>query len=451
MRRSLFYGWTAAIALFAFAAFAAVWLIVSYTLDDAGRSVARRGVDTDLTALTDIYESGGRAELARRIEDRLAFAGDAAVPVHYRLEDPRARAMIAGDLPAMPKLDPARSAAGAVELSGGREGFGRATMLDRDLQLVVVHETGPWEAAAANVRRTVALAGLGIVLIAVVAGALAAWRLRGRIERVNAGFAAIEGGALDTRLPTRGKGDEIDRLVGHANRMIDRLARAIRAHRDISDHTAHEIRTPLTHLGLRLHSILEDGDFPADSAIPGVIVQARDDIAEVTAVLDSLLDISHSEAHRDEYRALPRVDFSALVRNLAEIYLEHAGETGIAMHADVAERIVIPGDAMQLTRMVSNLVDNAFKYRAAEGAEIFLRLKPGPVLTVRDNGPGVPTELRERIFERFAREGHAGVRGHGLGLSLARAVAERHGLRLCLIEAEGPGAEFRVERKQDES
>ena len=116
------------------------------------------------------------------------------------------------------------------------------------------------------------------------------------------------------------------------------------------------------------------------------------------------------------------------------------------MQAHVTDGIVVPGDAMQLTRMVANLVENAFKYRAAEAPEISLRLDPGPILTVDDNGPGVPPELGERIFERFTREGHAGIRGHGLGLSLARAIAERHGLRLRLVHRPGPGAQFRIER-----
>lgn len=447
MRHSLFFGWTAAVALISCAAFGAVWLTVSLTLDEAGRAVALRGVDTDLTALADIYETGGREELSRRIEDRLSLSGGVAVPVHYRLEDARGRAFEAGDLAPMPTLDPARSIARPVELTNGQEAFGRATKLDSDLRLVVVHELGPWDAASAHVRRSLALAGVTIVILAIGAGALAARRLRVRIEQVNTGFAAIEAGSLETRLPVRGGDDEIDRLVGHANRMIDRLARAIRAHRDISDHTAHEIRTPLTHLGLRLHSILEDSAFPPDSVIPQLIVQARDDIAEVTAVLDSLLDISHSEAHKDEYRALPLTDFSALVRNLAEIYLEHAADIGIAMQAEVADGIMIHGDAMQLTRMVSNLIDNAFKYRAKTGAQIWLTLAEGLVLSVRDNGPGVPVAMRDRIFDRFAREEHSGVRGHGLGLSLARAVAERHGLRLRLVDGAGSGAEFRIERK----
>jgi signal transduction histidine kinase len=94
---------------------------------------------------------------------------------------------------------------------------------------------------------------------------------------------------------------------------------------------------------------------------------------------------------------------------------------------------------MQLTRLLSNLLDNAFKY-VGSGGRIDLIVEQGPRILVRDNGPGVPEGMRERIFERFQRGGGYG-NGHGLGLSLVRAIAGRHGLSIRCNDAD-PGAEF---------
>jgi signal transduction histidine kinase len=102
------------------------------------------------------------------------------------------------------------------------------------------------------------------------------------------------------------------------------------------------------------------------------------------------------------------------------------------------------GEESQLSRLVTNLLDNAFKY-VPSGRKVTLTLHRGPVLLVEDDGPGVPEPDREKIFERFYRsEGQHGISsGGGLGLALARAIAERHGMTLTL-DSTASGARFRL-------
>lgn len=429
-RRSLFHTWIAGIAALSLAAFAVLYVVVGASLDRAGEAAAKRAVDADLVAFADIYESGGKEELIRRIADRLTL-GDAGSGAHYALTDARGR-LLAGEAPAALPAQAAR----------------RTTPLDADLRLTVVRETGAWEAASADVLRTLLLVGAVLVLLAIAMGVVASFRLRRRIANITAALSDIDRRGGDT-LPREHSPDEIDEVVAQADAVMQRLARSLDAHRDMSDHTAHEIRTPLTHLRLRLHSILETGGETFKPDIVGMLERALADIAGVVAVLDSLLDISASEAHRDQYASLPPVDLTRLVCDLAEMYEEHAADSGVAFDVHVAPGIVMPGDGMQLARMVTNLLDNAFKYCAAQGGRIALTLEPGPVLTVSDNGPGVDPQLRDRIFDRFTRAPSSGIKGHGLGLALARAIAERHGLRLRLIDdGAGAGAVFRAERKR---
>jgi signal transduction histidine kinase len=119
----------------------------------------------------------------------------------------------------------------------------------------------------------------------------------------------------------------------------------------------------------------------------------------------------------------------------------------LTLDAVIAPDVMLQGEAMQLTRLISNLLDNASKY-VPQGGTVSLKVEAGPRLIVADNGPGLDPTLRPRLFERFRRGAvHSQRGGHGLGLALARAIAERHNLSIRAEDNE-PGARFIVEPEE---
>ena len=416
-----------------------LWVLTDRTIRGTLDASAREAVDLDLAGLVDIHASGGQDELVRRIDDRLAIKpADGGAP-HYLLSDDRG-GRIAGDIAAWPSLDPAISEAGLVRLGEGTEAYARATQLGPDLRLVVAHEA----ADAAPLLQRVALVflagGAVFVLVIGVFSRLSMDRLRRRITRINAAYrepGRVRLGAL----AAAERPDEIDELAAHSASALARLSSLMEAYRDASDQIAHEIRTPLMHLDGRLVKALAT-DPPPETAKR--LLEARGEIRRLVGTLESLLDIAASKAHQGDRHGLKPLNLSAMVERICELYQDSAEESGHAFTWRITPGIKLEGEESQLGRLVTNLLDNAFKY-VPEGGRVMLTLDPGPVLVVEDDGPGVPEAERERIFERFYRsEGQRGnLSGSGLGLALARAIAERHRLTLVL-EPAASGARFRL-------
>ena len=427
-----------AVAALALAATALLYAVTAGVIRSETEATLQATVDTDIAALADIYATGGRGELIGRMRDRLALRAAGPDQPHYMLAD-QSGGPIAGDIARWPMLSAENSQAAFVTLENGAPVFARATQLAPDLRLVAAREYGGRSALLAHVRIAFLTAGAGVLAAALLLGWFAALRLRRRVDALNTGLRAIETGDLRHRLTITDARDELGELATHVDQLVARLAAVVQAQRDVTDQVAHEIRTPLMHLDTRLLRLIERS---VDPVLTAALGQVRQDARRIAELLDSLLDIAASEAGRGDRRGFETVDLSEIAANLAELYAESATDLGLDLRAEITPRVTLAGDAMQLTRALSNLLDNAFKYAGA-GARVTLRVEPGPRIVVRDNGPGVPEALRERIFDRFERGIDAGE-GHGLGLSLVRAIAGRHGLKISCCDA-GPGAEFVLE------
>lgn len=419
-----------------------LWILTDQTIRATVAASARKAVDVDLAGLVDIYATSGRGELERRIADRLAITPSDGGAPHYMLADARGE-RLAGDIAEWPELDAGVSESGTIRIGAGTEVYARATRLGPTLQLVVARDTGDNGALLQRVALVFLGGGALFVLLVGGLGRAAAGRLHWRIERINDAFRDSD----EDRLATLRSGtarDEIDELTGHSAAALSRQKRLIEAYRDASDQIAHEIRTPLMHLDGRLTKALAAG---TDSAVAARLLEARGDIKRLVAMLESLLDIAASKARRGDRHGLRPVDLSAMVARICELYADSAEDSGHDFSWSVAPGIVFEGEEAQLGQLVTNLLDNALKYAPA-GSKVRLALAPGPVLTVEDDGPGVPETDREKIFERFHRS--ANVRrdapGSGLGLALARAIAERHDLTLTLAPSE-KGARFIVKEQ----
>jgi len=414
----------------------ALFLVVQKIVDDDGRGMLAREVDTDLAGLADIYLSSDVAELRERIADRLAMNREDGERSWYLLTDPAGR-RLAGNLDRWPVIASEVSEARYITLPDGDRMFARATQLGTGARLLVGRSSYRGQALLGRLATAFAVAGAGIALLSLVAGHFAARRLRARVEVVNATFAAVRAGRIAARAPGAGTNDELAELAANTNDMLDQVERLVEAQRAVSDQTAHEIRTPLMHLDTRILKAMESTQ---DLSLLRTLDQSRGEIRGVVRLLDSLLDIAGTQAMRGDPRGLAEVDLSDIAESLADLYGASAEDLGIGFHARIAPCVRSRADPMQMTRLMSNLLDNAFKY-VPSGGSVVLELAPGPRIVVQDNGPGIPAADRERIFERYVRLDGARGGGHGLGLALARAIAERHELSLHVEDA-APGARF---------
>lgn len=259
-----------------------------------------------------------------------------------------------------------------------------------------------------------------------------------RLEAINATSREIMSGRLSSRIPSRGSGDEFDKLTANLNRMLDRIEALMEEVRRVSDNIAHDLRTPLTRLRTRLESMRARGGSEEEPA--ALIEQAIVDADGLLATFNALLRIARieSEAHRGAFQS---VDFNALVGDVVEFYEPLAEEKALMLTCRLPADAALDGDRDLLSQAVANVLDNAVKY-TPQGGEVTVHLEADGeawVLSVADNGPGIPPASYEQVVQRFFRlEQSRSEPGNGLGLSLVDAVMRLHGARLT-FEDNAPG------------
>jgi len=296
------------------------------------------------------------------------------------------------------------------------------------------------EALDGAVLRGFAWAFAGVVILGVVGGYALSRDVHRRLAAISSTAEAIIDGDLSRRVQVRGSTDDLDRLAETINRMLDRISALMESLRQVSSDIAHDLRTPLTRLRQRLESgLAKEGE--RGEAIEG----ALGDLDSILETFAALLRIAQIEggARRAAFRA---TDLSQLARTVVDAFAPSAEDARRSLGLEGEGPLMIDGDPELLTQMLVNLVENALRH-AGEGAVIRVgvgKAHGAPVLWVIDNGPGVPTAERERVFDRFYRlERSRSEPGHGLGLALVAAVAKLHGAQVRLHEA-NPGLEARI-------
>ncbi len=438
-RRSIFGQLTTASIMIAVIAVAVLFAVTTITVQRQTRASLSATVSTDLAGLIDIYATAGREELLRRVADRQAVVSLEGRRSHYMVADGGGR-LLAGDVRQWPLINAARSEEGFVTLTGGTQVYAQGAKLAPDLQLLVAREYDRDSTALAVLSGAFLAVGAAIVAAVAFVAWITGRHLARRMDAVNAALgAAADGRAASFPARQRG-GDEIDEMASHGARLLARQAQLLKAYKQVSEHVAHEVRTPLMHLDNRLGAAMQARTENAG----GPIGQSREDIRAILSMLDSLLDIASAESRRGDLAGLAEIDMTALVTSLADLYEGSAEDAGLTLETAIAPGVTMLGERMQITRLLSNLLDNAIKY-VPEGGHVRLILRAGPLVTIEDDGPGIPRDQRDRVFERFSRANAPGDKpGHGLGLALSRAIAERHGLVLRLGDAPR-GAQFILE------
>lgn len=417
----------------------ALWFVTHQTVLSTLNEGAQNEVDVDIAGLVDIYASNGLDELQQRIADRIALTPSDGNTPHYLLANDAGNPIV-GDIARWPALDPMVSETGIIRIGDSSEGFARAVQLGPDLRLVVARRTDSNRNVLRNVAIAFAIGGTMFVLLVALLGRIAALNLQRRIGQINLAFRDP---AQEREFAHKTNGDEIDELTAHSAAALQRQRDLMEAYKETSEQLAHEMRTPLSHLDNRLLKALEEGPAPA---VAERLAEARAEIRRLVQTLESLLDIAASKTRRGDRAGLERVDMSALVTRICDLYSGSAEETGHELVWHIEPDVVIDGEERQLSRLITNILDNALKY-VPSGGRIEVTLSQGPELVIADNGPGIAPSDRPRVFDRFYR-GRASMGeayGSGLGLALAQAIAERHGLILGLDDTD-KGSSFRLRR-----
>jgi len=256
-----------------------------------------------------------------------------------------------------------------------------------------------------------------VVIMALVAWRVIGWTLQ-PVETLRSGAARISGSDHDERLAVPESADEIRALALTLNDMLDRLTAARGRQRAFVADAAHELRSPLASMRTQLEvaqHLGEGGELAADLLA---------DVARLSALVEDLLLLARAGSDANHPPARESLDVRALLVSTASRYagarVPVTVAAGPAVHASAN-----PGE---LRRALANLVDNAVRH-AGSVVSLAVRAESGrAVLTVTDDGPGIPAHERERVFERFARLDDARDRdagGTGLGLAIVRELLRR--------------------------
>ena len=273
--------------------------------------------------------------------------------------------------------------------------------------------------------------GVGIPLL-VLCAAVAGWWLTGRTLRPvrrMADAAARIAPASGTRLPIEDPTDELGRLGLRFNALLDRLDGALAQQREFLADAAHELRTPIARLRARVEVALLEPSAASDTNVLRAIDQ---DLRSVSQQVDELLQLARADAAGEDAPLRAESLFlDDVVADELPRWQPEAQRRGMTLDYATLEESPVLGDVAMLPRLVSILVDNAIRYGNARGT-VQVRVRPengAAVLDVEDDGIGIPTHERARIFDRFFR-GDAARRkrpdGSGLGLAIASWIVRQH-------------------------
>ena len=327
---------------------------------------------------------------------------------------------------------PGRAVLGYSDVKVGADTWRLFTTVTRDRAIQVAQPLSVRSqlAARAALRGSLPILALAPLLV------LTVWWTVGaalkRLQGVAADVKQRDADALDP-VPEHGLPREVGPLVHAFNTLLERLRRASAAQRAFVSDAAHELRSPLTALGLQLQLLRRAPDEQqkkeAIDALGGGVERAQ-------RLVEQLLALARAEPGTKS-TSLASVDLSEAVRLAVADVVPLADSKGIELELDAVPDVHINGDASALRILARNLIDNAVRYSPERG-RVLVKLQGDadrPVLTIDDSGPGIPRAERERVFDRFYRGEGREEGGSGLGLAIARGIAQQHRAQVELSES----------------
>lgn len=426
------------------ASVAVLFGVIFWTTDRHMRAQLDDVVETDLATLTEDFREGGSDALIEAITDHLDLSSNRGA--FYFFGDAAGRRQ-AGNLPTAPSQEDWQELTlddGAADSGeSGHRVRGRAATLDGGAYLFVGRDIRPLNELHEAVARAFGWAGIVTVALALGGAAIMSSGLLRRLDGINRIAEHIIAGDLGRRIPTRASKDEFDRLATNLNAMLDQMESLMAGLRQVSNDIAHDLRTPLTRLRQTLETARRSGsDREASEAAIDHAIAETDGILITFGALLRIAEIE-SGARRSGFST---VDVAPIVDTVVEVYGPAAEEKQQSLTSHTVAPVMINADRELVTQMIANLVENAVRHAPCGAAiAIDLSIHPGrAILTVADNGPGIPAEMRERVFRRFVRlEAARTTPGNGLGLSLVAAIAGLHDIALEPLD-NAPGLRMRL-------
>lgn len=406
----------------------AMGVVVVAITDNEFRDQLLRTSRANVAAIQHGYASKGVPE-AQEVVDQLTGAPGAAEFFLLQKDNKR----IAGNLPVM------RPRVGAATLPGSspdHDILGMGALMSPGVYVFAGNDLYTVHAAQRHLIGILLWLFVAALLLAVLGGALVSHSFLRRTDAMARTCRAIMDGDLKARIPVRGTQDELDRLAGTINEMLGRIAALMENLRQVTNDVAHDLRTPVTHLRHRLERARSECATQAEyaAALEAAILKSD----EILALFTALLRVAQIEGGARRAGFAP-VALGPLLHHMRELFGAVAEEAGHRLDITVHDDAEIRGDRQLLVQLFSNLIENAILHTPA-GTHILLSLSGAgdrAVFVISDNGPGVPREEHEKLFQRlYRREASRNRPGYGLGLALVMAIGDLHGARIRIPECD---------------
>jgi heavy metal sensor kinase len=292
------------------------------------------------------------------------------------------------------------------------------------------------------------------LLLASVGGYFLARKSLAPVVRMSATAARIGAANLHERLPVANERDELGRLAQVINALLARLDTSFEQQRRFMADASHELRTPIAIMRSEAEVALSEPDSSNQDLRESVAI-FKDETKRLTGIVEDLFMLARADA--GQYKLTAKEFYlDELAGEVARAVRTLAAERELTLQLDAPEELPFRGDENLLRRLVLNLLDNAIKHTPRGGAvAIFCKREAKRyIITVSDTGRGIPAEAQPHIFERFYRadsarsradkEGASLTSGAGLGLSIARWIAEAHDGTLELLHSSNSGSVFQL-------
>ncbi|HYL64946.1 MAG TPA: heavy metal sensor histidine kinase [Candidatus Methylomirabilis sp.] len=319
----------------------------------------------------------------------------------------------------------------------------------RNYLLIVLHSLHAQYEVLEAIRLTFAWMILVGLLLAGTGGYFLARKSLGPVVAMGTHARRIGATNLHERLPVQNANDELGKLATTFNDLLNRLEQSFERQRRFIADASHELRTPLAILRGEAEVAMSQPGRKAEDYRESLRI-LQEETSRLIKIVEDLFTLSRADS--GQYALTPQdVYLEEVVADCAHSARTLAREKNIELSVDASAECLVRGDQTLLRRMILNLLDNAIKY-TSDGGRVEIACRAADTefeVHVTDSGPGIPSELQSRIFERFFRADPARSRsgregGAGLGLSIALWIAQAHAGRLELLRSDASGSHFAV-------